>query len=142
MNNDAVILAMRRLMSRSMWRFFYEINAEYRIPNLTPEEAKKRGIPDAFAAYMKAHEGDWIRSASFQKMFIECNPRVLAPLSKCFYGDGATVKGGVNLSERVIECLKETEKFYAQGQSTFAHAAVATLLLKAYAKGKAEKGGN
>lgn len=142
MNNGTVMFAIRRLMRRSMWRFFYEMNPEYRIPNLTPEEAKKRGIPDAFEAYMKAHEGNWIRSASFQKMFIECNPLVLAPLSKCLYGDGATVKGGVNLSDRVIECLKETEKFYAQEQSTFARAAVATLLLNAYAKEKTEKGGN
>ena len=75
MNNATVILAIRHLMSRSMWRFFYEMNPEYRIPNLTPDEAKKRGIPDAFQAYMKAREGDWILSASFQKMFIECNPR-------------------------------------------------------------------
>lgn len=139
MNNGTVIFAIRRLMSRSMWRFFYEMNPEYRIPNLTPEEAKNRGIPDAFAAYMKGHEEDWIRSSSFQKMFIECNPLVLAPLSIFLYGDGATVKGGVNLSDRVIECLKETEKFYAQEQSTFARAAAATLLLKACAKAKAEK---
>ena len=52
------------------------------------------------------------------------------------------MKSGVNLSDRVIECLKETEKFYGQEQSTFSRAAVATLLLKAYAKEKAEKGGN
>ena len=132
MANDLAILMTRRLVSRSMWRFFYENNAEYRIPNLTPEEAKARGITDAFAAYMKAHEGDWLRSESFQKMFLECNPMFLAHLSKFFYGDGAVVKDGVNLSERVIECLKETEKFYGQEQATFARATFANVLIKAF----------
>ena len=30
MNNGTVVFAIRRLMSRSMWRFFYEMNPEYR----------------------------------------------------------------------------------------------------------------
>lgn len=132
MANDLAILMTRRLVGRSMWRFFYENNAEYRIPNLTPEEAKARGITDAFAAYMKAHEGDWLRSESFQKMFIECNPMFLAHLSKFFYGDGAVVKDGVNLSERVIECLKGTEKFYGKEQADFPRAAFATVLIKTF----------
>ena len=50
MANDTAILAVRRLVSRSMWHFFYENNAEYRIPNLTPEEAKARApLKQAFA---------------------------------------------------------------------------------------------
>lgn len=61
---------------------------------------------ESYRDYMKMHEGDWYKSQEFLNMFLYCPADVLGFMTKMYYGNGNVVKGGVNLSDRVIECLK------------------------------------
>ena len=88
--------------------------------------------PEAFRAFMKEHEADWYKSEEFAEIFIHCPAEALPFVARMFYGNGKVVKQGVNLSERVVECLKKAFEQFQQEQHTFPNALITEMTLKAF----------
>lgn len=83
-----------------------------------------------FLSFMKEHEGDWYKSDEFVEIFIHCPVEALPFVARMFYGNGKVVKQGVNLSERVVECLKKAFEQFKQEQHTFPNALITEMTLK------------
>lgn len=92
-----------------------------------------------FRSFMKEHEGDWYKSEEFAEIFIKCPADALLFVARKYYGNGHVVKQGVNLSERVVECLKAAFEQFNKEQHTFPSAFVVEMTLKAFGV-KIEKG--
>lgn len=90
------------------------------------------GDREEFLSFMKEHEGDWYKSDEFAEIFIHCPVEALPFVARMFYGNGKVVKQGVNLSERVVECLKAAFEQFKQEQHTFPNALIAEMTLKAF----------
>lgn len=88
--------------------------------------------PEDFRTFMKAHEGDWYKSGEFAEMFVKCPADALPVVARKYYGNGQVVKQGVNLSERVVECLKAALVQFKQEQHTFPSAFIVEMTLKAF----------
>lgn len=86
---------------------------------------------EKFRSFMREHEGDWYKSDEFAEMFIKCPADALPFVAGMFYGNGKVVKQGVNLSERVVECLKKAFEQFKQEQHTFPNALIVEITLKA-----------
>lgn len=110
---------IRRLFAKSTRLFFGRMNPGVIRQDLSFEsEADLRRFKD----YMKAHESDWYMSQEFADMFIECPPQVIFIMAKFYYGNGNTIKSGVNLSDRVVECLNAAKNAFSLEQHTFPRA--------------------
>ena len=88
--------------------------------------------PEKFRAFAKEHEGDWYKSEEFAEIFIKCPAEALPFVARLYYGKGDVVKGGVNLSERVVECLKNAFEEFKKEQHTFPNALIVEMTLKAF----------
>lgn len=88
--------------------------------------------PEDFRSFMTEHEGDWYKSDEFAEIFIHCPAEALPFVARMFYGNGKVVKQGVNLSERVVECLKKAFEQFKQEQHTFPNALIVEMTLKAF----------
>ncbi len=88
--------------------------------------------PEDFRSFMTEHEGDWYKSDEFAEIFIHCPAEALPFVARMFYGNGQVVKQGVNLSERVVECLKTAFEQFKQEQHTFPKALITEMTLKAF----------
>ena len=87
-------------------------------------------LKESYREYMKAHEGDWYRSQDFLNMFLYCPAEVLGFMTKMYYGDGKVVRDGVNLSDRVVECLKTAFGQFKLEQHTMPKAFVVEAIIK------------
>lgn len=85
-----------------------------------------------FLSFMMEHEGDWYKSDEFADIFIHCPAVALPYVSRMFYGNGRVVRQGVNLSERVVECLKAAFEQFKKEQHTFPNALVTEMTMKAF----------
>ena len=85
-----------------------------------------------FLSFMKEHEGDWYKSDEFAEIFTHCPAEALPFVARMFYGNGKVVKQGVNLSERVVECLKVAFEQFNKEQHTFPSAFIVEMTLKAF----------
>jgi hypothetical protein len=109
-----------------------------RIFNITAGNYVRRvlgALPDTydeFRSYMLAHEADLYRSDEFAEIFIKVPISTLPAVAKAFYGNGNSIKAGVNLSDRVVECLKSAREQCIQEQSTFPRAAVNDMTLASF----------
>jgi hypothetical protein len=65
-------------------------------------------------------------------MFVECPADALPFVARKFYGNGQVVKQGVNLSERVVECLKSAFEQFNKEQHIFPSAFIVEMTLKAF----------
>lgn len=88
--------------------------------------------PEDFRTFMKAHEADWYKSDEFAEMFVKCPADALPFVARKFYGNGQVVKQEVNLSERVVECLKAAFEQFNKEQHTFPSAFIVEMTLKAF----------
>lgn len=102
------------------------------VPGHGPEAIAK------YKEYLKEHEGDWYKSDEFRDMFIKCPPGAIMWVARSYFGDGNTVKAGVNLSDRTIECLEWAENELGQEQHTMPHAAIIGITIK-FLKARKEK---
>ena len=82
-----------------------------------------------FIVFMKEHIADWQRSDEFAAMFTRCPPEALYVLARTYYGNGNLFRGGMNLSERVVECLKAAHEQFTKEQHTFVNAQMVELVL-------------
>lgn len=87
------------------------------------------GEKSEFIAFMKEHRAEWQRSDEFASMFTLCPPDYLYVLSRAYYGDGNLFKGGMNLSERVVECLRAAHEQFTKEQHTFVNARMVEIVL-------------
>lgn len=111
----------RRLFDFSTFKYYERMGGNIKTCN-----------PEDFCTFMKAHEADWYKSDEFAEMFIKCPADALPFVARMFYGNGKVVKQGVNLSERVVECLKSAFEQFNKEQHTFPSAFIVEMTLKAF----------
>ena len=110
----------QRLFNFSVFKYYERMGGNVKTCN-----------PEDFRSFMKEHEADWYRSEEFAEIFVKCPAEALPYVARKFYGNGKVVKQGVNLSERVVECLKSAFEQFKQEQHTFPNALVVEMTLKA-----------
>jgi len=110
----------QKLFAWSICQFYMHYNRTDKLPEDKEE----------FRSFMKEHEGDWYKSDEFAMIFTRCPAVALNAVAKAYYGDGHRTEAGVDLSARVVECLKRAYGQFKQEQHTFANALVAGAVLK------------
>lgn len=110
----------QRLFNYSVFKYYERMGGDVKTCN-----------PEAFRAFMKAHEADWYKSEEFAEIFVKCPAEALPYVARKFYGNGQVVTQGVNRSERVVECLKSACEQFKQEQHTFPNALIVEMTLKA-----------
>lgn len=121
---------VKETITRSMWKFFYAENPNDRIPNLPKDDPRRPEIAARYKAFMTGHEADWYRSDAFKWLFLKSPTEYLGIIACGFYEDGNNVKAGVNLSDRVIECLNAALEQDSKEQHTFPKAAYIKILIE------------
>jgi hypothetical protein len=125
-------VTFNNLFHESTLAFFNRMNPGVMVPGHGPDALTK------YKEYLKAHEADWYKSDEFRDMFIKCPPGAIMWVARAYFGDGNTVKAGVNLSDRTIECLEWAENELGQEQHTMPYAAIIGITIK-YLKARKEK---
>lgn len=125
-------VTIRNLARESTLAYFNRRVPGVMAPGHGPEGLAK------YKEYIKEHEADWYKSDEFRDMFIKCPPVAIMWVARAFFGDGNTVKAGVNLSDRTIECLEWAEKELGKEQHTMPYAAMVGITIK-YLKARKEK---
>lgn len=125
-------VTFNNLFRDSTLAFFNRMNPGVMVPGHGPDALTK------YKEYIKAHEADWYKSDEFRDMFIKCPPGAIMWVARAYFGDGNTVKAGVNLSDRTIECLEWAENELGQEQFTMPNAAIIGITIK-YLKARKEK---
>lgn len=125
-------VTFNNLFRDSTLAFFNRMNPGVMVPGHGPDALAK------YKEYIKAHEADWYKSDEFRDMFIKCPPGAIMWVARAYFGDGNTVKAGVNLSDRTIECLEWAENELGQEQFTMPNAAIIGITIK-YLKARKEK---
>ena len=125
-------VTFNNLFRDSTLAYFDRMNPGVMVPGHGPEALIK------YKEYIKEHEADWYKSDEFRDMFIKCPPGAIMWVARAFFGDGNTVKAGVNLSERTIECLEWAENELGKEQYTMPYAAEIGITIK-YLKARKEK---
>ena len=125
-------VTFNNLFHESTLAFFNRMNPGVMVPGHGPDALTK------CKEYLKAHEADWYKSDEFRDMFIKCPPGAIMWVARAYFGDGNTVKAGVNLSDRTIECLEWAENELGQEQHTMPYAAIIGITIK-YLKARKEK---
>jgi len=110
----------QELFTRSLFKYVE------RVLGKLPEDKEE------LRSFAKAHEGDWYKSDEFAEMFIQCPAEAIPFVARRYYGNGHAVKAGVDLSGRVVECLKSAFKQFKQEQATFPDAFIVETTLKAF----------
>jgi hypothetical protein len=125
-------VTIRNLAHESTLAYFNRRVPGVMAPGHGPEGLAK------YKEYMKEHEADWYKSDEFRDMFIKCPPGAIMWVARAFFGDGNTVKAGVNLSDRTIECLEWAENELGKEQYTMPYATEIAITIK-YLKARKEK---
>lgn len=125
-------VTIRNLFRDSTLAYFDRRVPGVMVPGHGPEVLAK------YKEYLKEHEADWYKSDEFRDMFIKCPPWAIMWVARAYFGDGNTVKAGVNLSDRTIECLEWAENELGKEQHTMPNAAIIGITIK-YLKARKEK---
>ena len=117
--DDARYIFITNLTAASIRKFYTRVTGNAPLP-------QEKG---QFIAFMKEHIADWQRSDEFASMFTLCPPEYLYVLTRAYYGDGNLLRGGMNLSERTVECLKAAHEQFTKEQHTFVNAQMVEIVL-------------